>query len=95
MVEDRVLVKEYVSERRRTWVIISLEGGMSSPNPYATEGCKHNLPTVPYVDYYYPKYSHDARFNWDEQILVNEDSALLRNPSGSNRGCEKSMQETR
>jgi hypothetical protein len=43
---------------------------MSSPNPDATEGRKHNSATVPYLEYYYPKYSHDPRFNWDEQILV-------------------------
>jgi hypothetical protein len=51
---------------------------MSSPNPDATEGCKHNSATVPYLEYYYPKYSHDPRFNWDKQILVEQDKALPR-----------------
>jgi hypothetical protein len=67
---------------------------MSSPNPDATEGRKHNSATVPYLEYYYPKYSRDPRFNWDEQILVEQDKALPRDPGGSNGGCEESVQET-
>jgi hypothetical protein len=38
---------------------------VSSANPDATEGHKHNSATVPCLDYYYPKYSRDPRFNWD------------------------------
>jgi hypothetical protein len=67
---------------------------VSSPNPDATEGRKHNSATVPYLEYYYPKYSRDPRFNWDEQILVEQDKALPRDPGGSNGGCEESVQET-
>jgi hypothetical protein len=67
---SRVLVMESVIEGGRFWVIISLEGGVSSPNPAATDGCKYNSVTVPYLEYDYPKYSHDSRFNWDEQIRV-------------------------
>jgi hypothetical protein len=40
---DRVLVIESVSDGGRSWVLISLEGGMSSPNPDAIEGCKIQL----------------------------------------------------
>jgi hypothetical protein len=68
---------------------------VSSPNPGATEGRKHNSATVPCVEYYYVKYSRDPRFNWDEQILVEQDKALPRDPGGSNGGSEKSLQETR
>jgi hypothetical protein len=67
---------------------------MSSPNPDTTEGHKHNSAIVPYLEYYYPKYSHDPRFNWDELILVEQDKALPRDPGGSNGGCEESVQET-
>jgi hypothetical protein len=68
---------------------------VSSPNPDATEGQKHNSATVPYLEYYYPKYSRDPRFNWDKQILLAEDKALPRDLGGSNGGCEESVQETR
>jgi hypothetical protein len=67
---------------------------VSSPNPDATEGRKHNSATVPYLEYYYPKYSRDPRFNWDKQILVKHGKALIRDPDGSNRGCDESVQET-
>jgi hypothetical protein len=67
---------------------------MSSPNPDATEGRNQNLPTVPYFEYSYPKYSRDPRFNWDEQILVEQDKALPRDPGGSNGACKESVQET-
>jgi hypothetical protein len=66
MVEARVLVMESVSEGERSWVLKSLEGGISSPNPDATEGRKYNLATLPYVEYYYPTYSPDPRCIWDE-----------------------------
>jgi hypothetical protein len=66
MVEDRDLAMESVSERERSWVILSLESGMSSPNPDATDRHKHNSATVPYLEYYYPKYSRDTRVNRDE-----------------------------
>jgi hypothetical protein len=48
-------VKECVSDGSRSWVLKSLEGGVSSPNPDATEGHKHNSATVPYLEYDYPK----------------------------------------
>jgi hypothetical protein len=70
MVEDRVLAMESVSPGGGSWVLIAGERSMSSPNPDATKGCKHNWATVPYLEYYYPHYSRDARFNWDKQILV-------------------------
>jgi hypothetical protein len=44
---------------------------VSSPNPNAREGRKQNSATVPYLEYYYPKYSRDPRCNWDEQYLSN------------------------
>jgi hypothetical protein len=53
MVEDRVLAMEIVSNGGRSWVLKSLEGSLSSPNPDATERPKHTLATVPYLDYYY------------------------------------------
>jgi hypothetical protein len=67
---------------------------VSSPNLDATEGRNYNSATLPYLEYYYPKYSRDPRFNWDEQILVEQDTALRRNPGRSNGGCEESVQET-
>jgi hypothetical protein len=67
---------------------------MSSPNPDASEGRKHNSATVPYLEYYYPKYSRGPRFNWDEQIRVKQDKALRRDPGGSNGVYEESEQET-
>jgi hypothetical protein len=67
---------------------------MSSPNLDATEGRKLNSATVPYLDYYYPKYTCDLRFNLDYQILVEKDKALPRDPCGSNGGCKESVQET-
>jgi hypothetical protein len=68
---------------------------MSSPNPDATEYRKHNSASVPYLEYYYPKYSHDPRFNWDKQILVEHDKAVPRDPGGSNGGYQESVQESR
>jgi hypothetical protein len=59
---------ESVSEGGRSWVLISLEGGVSSPNLDATEGCKHNSATVSHLEYYYPKYSHDPRFNLNKYL---------------------------
>jgi hypothetical protein len=85
---------ESVSEGGRSWVLISCVGGMSSPNPDATEGCKHTSATVPYLEYYYPNYSRDPRFNWDAQIHVEQDKAVPRDPGGSNGGCKESVQET-
>jgi hypothetical protein len=79
---------ESVSKGGRSWVHISLEVGVSSPNPDATEACKHNLATVPYLEYYYPKYSRDPRFSWDEQILVEQNKGLLGDPGGRSGGCE-------
>jgi hypothetical protein len=67
---------------------------MSIPNPDATEGCKYKSATVPYLEYYYTKYSHDPRFNWDEQILVEQVQALPWDLGRCTRGCEESMQET-
>jgi hypothetical protein len=45
--ESRVLAMESVSERGRSWILKSLEGGMSSPNRDATDGYKHKSATVP------------------------------------------------
>jgi hypothetical protein len=45
---------------------------MSSPNPDRTEGSKHNAPRVPKLEYDYPKYSREPRFNWDKQRLVKQ-----------------------
>jgi hypothetical protein len=72
-----------------------LRRGVSSPNPDATEGRKSNSATVTYLEYYYPKYSHDPRFNWDEQILVELDNRLPMDLGGSNWRCEESIKETR
>jgi hypothetical protein len=71
-----------------------LEGSVSSPNPDAREGHNYNSATVPYVESYYPKYHRDPRFNWDEQILVEQDKSLLRDPGRTNEGYEESVQET-
>jgi hypothetical protein len=67
------------------------KGGMFNPNLEATHGCKHNSATVPYLEYYYSKYSRHPRFNWDEQILVEQCIALPRDPGGSKGGCEESV----
>jgi hypothetical protein len=50
--ESRVLAIESVPKRVRFWVLISLQGGGFSPNPDATERCKHNLVIVPSLEYY-------------------------------------------
>jgi hypothetical protein len=94
MVEDRVSAMESVSDGGRSWVLKSLEGSVSSPNPDGTEVWKYNSATVPYLEYYYPKYSRDLRFNLDEQINVEQDKALPRDLGGSNGGCEESVHET-
>jgi hypothetical protein len=83
---------ESISESGRSWVLKSLEGGMSIPNRNATDGCKHNSATVPYLEYYYPKYSRNPRFNLDERILIEQDKSLLGDPDGSKGGCEESVQ---
>jgi hypothetical protein len=85
---------ESTSEGGRSWFLKSLEGGVSSPYPDATEGRNHNSATVPYLEYYYPKYTRDRRFNWDEKIHVEQDTALPRDPDGSNGECEDSGHET-
>jgi hypothetical protein len=82
---------ESVSEGGRSWVLISLAGSVSSPNPDASHGRKHNSATVPDLEYYYPKYSRDPRFNWDKQIIVEQKTALLRDPGGSHGECEESV----
>jgi hypothetical protein len=61
---------ESVSDEGKSWVLISLEGDMSSLNPDAPDRCKPHSATVPYLEYYYLRYSHEPRFNWDKQILV-------------------------
>jgi hypothetical protein len=94
MVEDRILAMECVSEGGRSWVHISLESGLSSANPDTIEGRKHNLATVPYLEYYYPKYSRDGRCKWDNQILVEQETALPSDPGSSNGEYKKSGQET-
>jgi hypothetical protein len=52
MVEDRVLAIESGSESGKTWDGISLESSMSSPNPDAIDGYKHNSATMPYLESY-------------------------------------------
>jgi hypothetical protein len=76
------------------FILKSLEGGVSSPNPNTTDGRKHNSAKVPYLESYYPKYSRDPRCDRDEQILVEQDKGLPRDPGGSTGGCEESVQET-
>jgi hypothetical protein len=92
--ENRVLAMESVSDRERSWVLRSLEGSVSSLNPDATEGCTHNSATVLYLEYNHPNHSHDPRFNWDEQILVQQDRELPRDLGRSNAGCEESVHKT-
>jgi hypothetical protein len=84
-----------VSEDVRSWFIIYLEGSVSSPNPDATDRRKHNSGTVLYLEYYNLNYSRDSGFNWAKQILIKYNNALQRDKSGSNHGCEESVQETR
>jgi hypothetical protein len=72
MVEDRVLAMESVSEAGRFWVLKSFEAGVSSLNLDATEGRRHTSGPVPYLEYYYPKYSRDPRVDRNEQILVEQ-----------------------
>jgi hypothetical protein len=64
---------ESVSEQARSWVLMSLEGGMSCPNLDATDERKQNSATVPKLEYYDPIYSLEPRFNWDKQVLVEQD----------------------
>jgi hypothetical protein len=45
---------------------------MSSPNPDATEGHTHNSATVPYLEYYYPKYSRDLDLTGTNKYLSNK-----------------------
>jgi hypothetical protein len=44
--ESRVLESTSVSDRGRSYVLISLEGGMSSPNLDTTQGCQHKTSLV-------------------------------------------------
>jgi hypothetical protein len=85
---------ESTSEGGRSWFLKSLEGGVSSPYPNTIEGHKVNSVTLSHLEYYYPNYSRDSRFNWDEQLLIQQDTALLRDPGGSNGGCKESVKET-
>jgi hypothetical protein len=81
------------SERRGPWVLISLEGGLASPNPDVIERRKHNSATVYNLEYYYRKYSHDPRLTWDKQILVELDKALPIDLHASNGVFEESVQK--
>jgi hypothetical protein len=74
---------ESFSQGGRSVVLKSLEGGVFSPNPDAPEASKYISATVPYLEYYYPMYCHDPRFNWDKQILGEQDPALPRDPDRS------------
>jgi hypothetical protein len=85
---------ESVSEGGRSWVLISLVVACPVQIRMQQKDANTYSATVPYLEYYYPKYSRDPRFNWDEQILVEQDKALPRDPGGSNGGCEESVQET-
>jgi hypothetical protein len=86
---------ESISPGGKSGVVKSSEGGVSCPNPDHIEERRHNSATLCYVEYYYPKYSCYPRFDWDEKILVEKDTALPRDPSRSNGGCEQSVQETK
>jgi hypothetical protein len=57
---------ESVIEVVRSWVFIFLVRGMFGLNPDAIEQCKHNLATVPYLEFYYLTNQHDSRFNWEQ-----------------------------
>jgi hypothetical protein len=46
--QDRVLVMESVSEGERSWILKSLEAGVSSRNLDASQERKYNSATVPY-----------------------------------------------
>jgi hypothetical protein len=85
---------ESVSEGGRSRVLISLKGGMSSPNLDAIEICKSHTTTVPYIEYYYPKNSGDPRFKWDKHILVKQDTVLPSDLDANNGGCEECVIET-
>jgi hypothetical protein len=85
---------ESVSKRGRFWGLIFLERGVSSRNSHTIDGCKDHSTTVHYIDYYDSKYSHDPRFNCNEQILISQDNALLRDMCGCNSECEESMEKT-
>jgi hypothetical protein len=93
-VEDGVLVMKFISEDRDPRSLF-LQCGMSSLNLDATERCKPNVGTVPYLESYYPTYSRNPRFTWNGQILVKQDKALPRYPGGSNGGCKESVHEIR
>jgi hypothetical protein len=67
---------------------ISLDGGVFRPNADSREGRNHHSSTVPYLEYYYPKYSCSPRFTWDEYILVEQDQVLPMDPGRSNGGYE-------
>jgi hypothetical protein len=88
--ERRVLGIESVADGGRFWVYLSLDGGVCSLNPDGIDGGKYNWGTVRSIEYYYPKNTHDLRFNWYEDILVQQDKALPRDPTGSNGGCDES-----
>jgi hypothetical protein len=90
MVKDRVLVMESISEGRRIWVLMSLEGGISSPKLDTTKGSKHNSVTVPNLEYYYPTYRCDPRLDWDKEKLVEQNTALTRDP-GEGHGAARTL----
>jgi hypothetical protein len=68
--EDRVLVMESVSKGEVLGPYI-LRRCVSCLNPDAIEGRKYNSATVPYLEYYYPKYSYDPDLTGMNKYLLN------------------------
>jgi hypothetical protein len=93
--EDRVVAMESVTEGRRLWILIPLDGTVSSPNPDAINGRKQNSPIMLRLKFYYPMSSREPGFNWNDQILLEQNKALQRDPGGSNGEYNESVQETR
>jgi hypothetical protein len=67
--EGREVLGPYILRDRYVW-----------SNLDSTDGPNHNSATVPYLEYYYLKYSHDRTVNWVEQILVVQKNTLLKDP---------------
>jgi hypothetical protein len=83
-VEDRVLAIQSLSNGSRSWILLSLEGGMFSLNGDVIDGCEYHSFSVLFLEYDYPKYSHDLRWTWDDQILFKLVKLFPMDPSGSN-----------
>jgi hypothetical protein len=92
--ESRVPTIDSVRERWWSLVHVSLQGDMSCLNANATERYQYTSATVPQLEFYYPKYRRDPRFNQDKQILLKTDTELPRDLGRSNGECEESVDET-